>query len=573
MIWRNPQQNLLLEKQLSKELKISEPVASMLVTFGIRNASEGRAFLESKLADLEDPFAITHLKEAAERLIQAINQKENVLIFGDYDVDGVTSAALLVSFLREFGLDPKYVVPFRLQEGYGLSQIAVERALAENPGIDLFISLDCGTNSLKEVQYVREQGIDVTIVDHHQSTETLPEDCVIVNPHVFDKAENPWQSLCTVGLVFKLCHGLLKLLRESEIDKAFDLKLKDYLDFVALGTIADMVPLRGENRILAKQGLSVMSDMKRPGLQALFQVSGISIAQEIKPSDVSFRLGPRINASGRLADAILPINLLLNDNYEESLKLAQQLDAMNKERQAIERTVTEQAISIVEKEGQHTQEAILVYNEDWHFGVVGIVAGRLSRLYHRPTLVLGSECGYAKGSGRSIEGINLVDVLKECDELLHIWGGHPAAIGLSLDPNNLDALYDRFLRTVQAITPEGLPEPSIDIAYWIDVNELTTKLLDELDLLHPFGMDNPEPIFGLKGVTLEKPADVFANKHWRFRLNTDKQGYIGGIAWNMAERIPALRTPIDMAVRFNWNHWNGKSYPQIELVDWRESLA
>lgn len=569
MIWQDLLADSSLVESFINELSVSQPIARTLACSGIKSVQEATSFLDPKLANLEDPLAISNLQTAAQRIILAIERQETVLIFGDYDVDGVTSASLLVQFLKKFGLKANYVVPYRLLEGYGLTLPAVERALSEYPAPHLFISLDCGTNSLKEVAYIREQGTEVIIVDHHQSKESLPQDCTIVNPHVFDTADKPWQKLCTVGLVFKLCHGMLKLLRDQNHAEALNLKIKDYLDYVALGTIADMVPLKGENRILAAQGLKILTQAKRPWLQALFHVSGINSKQEIKPVDVSFRLAPRINASGRLADALLPINLLLSDNYMKSLEMAQQLDVMNRERQTIERDITLEAMHLAEQTGMTNQEAIILFNPNWHFGVVGIVAGKLARHFHKPTIILGMENGIAKGSGRSIEGLNLVELLKSCNDLMLHWGGHPAAVGLGMEPDKVLEFTERLNTTIRQTTPDNNKGPSIPITSWLSIDILTESFLKELDTLHPFGIDNPEPIFGLSKIQLNRIPEVFSQKHFRFQVPTNTNTFINGIAWNMHERIPPLKTSLDFAIKFTRNSWNNSSYPQIELIDWR----
>src|SRR5262245_28088627 len=397
---------------LSRRAGVSRVLAELLIRNGHGDADAAAGFLQPALAGLNDPFLLRNIEAAATRLRQAIAQRENIVVLGDYDVDGVSSTALLVMVLRRFGLNPRFVVPRRSEDGYGLSKSAIDRAL-EGGRPHLFIALDCGTNSRAEAAYLREQGIDVIVIDHHRSKEDAPGECLLINPHVHTCAQNsdgPWRNLCTVGLVFKLCHGLLKQLRAENHPVAFRIKLRDHLDLVALGTVADLVPLLGENRILARHGLRILQETHRPGLRSLMEVAGVKPAQGITPTDISFRLGPRINASGRLADAALSVELLLSDDLAFCTETAQQLDAFNRERQEIERAITEEAERIIETQFA-SQSGIVLFAENWHPGVVGIVAGRVTRKYNRPCVVLGNEGEMAKGSGRSVDGINLVEVL------------------------------------------------------------------------------------------------------------------------------------------------------------------
>ena len=337
-------------EDLSRELETSRIVAELLVRNGIVEIERAGKFLQPTLATISDPFLLANMEGAVERLLQAIHRKERLVVLGDYDVDGVCSTTLLVGVLRYFGLTPRYVVPRRMDEGYGLTRTAIDRALeAGKP--DLFVALDCGTNSNVEVAHLRSLGVDVIVVDHHRSKDEPLVDAVLINPHVHESEnDHTWRHLCTVGLVFKLLHGLLKRLRLENHLGAHDLKLKDYLDLVAMGTVADLVPLHGENRIFARHGLRVLAETRRPGLKELMRVAGIKPEQGINPVDISFRLGPRINASGRLADAAISVDLLLSEDRLFCQKAAQQLEELNRERQDIERTITERAEQMVEKE-------------------------------------------------------------------------------------------------------------------------------------------------------------------------------------------------------------------------------
>lgn len=554
---------------LKRELKISSTLAELIVRLGLINPQEARTFLEPRLANLRNPFAVKNLKKAVERLKKAIRNAEQIVIFGDYDVDGVTSTAFLVSVLNRFGNRPHYAVPLRLEEGYGLSRQALERVLTECQPT-LLIAVDCGTNSVEEVAYLRSLGIDVLILDHHTSREDVPEDCILVNPHVFDGESVPWKNLCSVGLVFKFVHGLLKSLREDGDELARQIDIKEYLDLVALGTIADLVPLVGENRILAKRGLDLLRETRRIGLNALFNISGLQLGNEISPFDISFRLGPRINASGRLANATEPIQLLLSDDWTACRQSARNLDDFNRERQEIERHITSAAESMVE-ESYLDDAGLVLYHPDWHPGVVGIVASRLAHKYFRPAIVLGAESGLAKGSGRSISVLNLVEILTPCADFLESWGGHPMAIGISLDPHNLEAFRKAFNASIISNLSGAVPEPRIQISANLQNEDLGEDLLTELDRLGPFGQGNPEPVFALRGIILRQPPSPFGQSHFRFFLETRPGQRISAVAWKMGHRIPSVGQPIDLALRLNWNIWNDQKLPQITLVDWLPS--
>ncbi len=555
-------------KSLMKGLRCSHVLAKLLLRLGIKNVVDAKRFLQPRLADLEDPFELTHLREAVDRLVYAIQHQERIVVLGDYDVDGITSTTLLVSILRRLGIAPAYIVPRRMEEGYGLSHEVIARALEEAKP-DLFIALDCGTNAVEEVESLRCQGVDVIILDHHRSKSALPKEAIIVNPHVFDEGGASWRNLSAVGLVFKVVHGLLKHLRALGCSLAQEILLKDYLDFVAMGTIADLVPLLHENRILTRHGLKRLSMSRHPGVRALFQASGLELGQEVQPVDVSFKLGPRINASGRLADAALPLEILLSSDYEWAYSAANELNLLNRQRQDIEKKIAQEAEQIVEESQLHLP-ALVVYSPNWHSGVVGIVAGRLARRFYRPAIVLGAEGDWAKGSGRSVPGINLVSALGEASNLLKSWGGHPMAVGVSLDPIYLERFKDAFNQAISLQLAGQLLEPTLEIAAWLNVKELTLPLLEELEGMRPFGEGNLEPILGIQKARLHQPVTIFGDKHFRFQLKVGDDS-LSGVAWNRADHLPPYGLNLDLAVKFGWNVWNGRRAPQIELINWRLS--
>ena len=568
MVWREAEVSDELVNRLTRKLSIDAVLASHLVQLGFSEPDEAFAFLHPRLRGLDDPFEITHLEPAVRRLNRAMAEGQEILIFGDYDVDGVTSTVLLVSILKRYGIYPRYIVPRRLEEGYGLTQAALDRALEKGlPG--LLIALDCGTNSVAEVKGLRERGIDVIIIDHHRAREGIPRDCILVNPHIFDQDRQSWRSLCTVGLVFKLVHGLLKMLRQAGDELAFKIQLKDYLDLVALGTIADLVPLQHENRILAKAGLLGLAKTRRPGLTALFEVCGIHLGNEVTPFDISFRLGPRINASGRLSDAVLPIEMLLGKDGRLCHEQARHLNQLNSERQELDRHMFEDAEKIIGRQ-THERAGFVLFEASWHPGVVGIVASRITQKYNRPCIVLGKESDLARGSGRSITGVNLVEILKSSSELLDSWGGHPMAVGVSLKVENIEPFREAFHQAILGRLKGNFPKKEIVISNWISRTSIPSAF-ELIDPLYPFGQNNPEPIFGIRSTILAHPPELFGHDHFRFKLEVDKTKAIPCVAWKLADHLPPTQHSIDLAVKLGWNNWKGRKCQQATLVDWRRS--
>jgi len=553
---------------LSRRAGVSPILAELLLRGGLGDDAAAARFLRPALAEINDPFRLSNVDLAVARLCRALEAREEIVVLGDYDVDGVSSTALLVSVLRRFGADPRYVVPRRMEDGYGLSRSAIDRAL-EQGRPQLFIALDCGTNSHVEVDYLHSLGVDVLVIDHHRSKEKPLERGILINPHVYPGEDDAaWRNLCTVGLVFKLAHGLVKRLREENHPVAFRIKLRDYLDLVAMGTVADLVPLTGENRIFARFGLRILQGAERPGLRALMQVAGVRPGQDLMPVDISFRLGPRINASGRLADAALSVDLLLSEDSQFCDDTAQQLDAFNRERQEIERQITDEAERMIETQFAHLP-GIVLFGENWHPGVVGIVAGRVTRKYNRPCVVLGNEGDTAKGSGRSIDGINLVEVLGQCSAHLSSWGGHPMAVGVALSKSNVQAFREHFAAAVRAHAGGDLMEAELAIAAWLPLDQVRERLMEELEQLHPFGQANPEPVFGLGRVVLRQRPEVFKQVHFRFQIEDGRGRRLFGVAWKLAHRLPPAGVPLDLAVKLTWNHFNDRKLLQLELIDWR----
>src|SRR6266581_3797660 len=478
----------------SEQLKVSLLLARLLVLRGLADLDSAKRYLSSSLrSDLPSPFTMADMEPAVERIIHAIKNQELIGVWGDYDVDGTTGASVLVSFLREIGAEPVYHVPHRVDEGYGLNTEGLKR-LRER-GVGLVVTVDCGISNAREIDAARDFGLDVVVVDHHQPPDELPPAVAVIDPHRRD-CLFPDKGLCAAGLAFYLVIGLRARLREAGwFAQSGDPDIRRYLDIVTLGTIADMVPLKGVNRTLIRRGLSELCGSTRPGIVALKQVANIA-AGEVSAGQVGFQLGPRINAAGRVDYGIKVVELLTTNSNEVALRIAQELEAHNRERRAIEAEVLEQALaraSAVMDGG--SRYSLVVAGEGWHPGVLGIVASRIVEKYYRPTVVIGFNGREGKGSARSIRGFHLVDGFRRCAEHLEKFGGHEFAGGLSIAPDKLDCFAEAFEAVAsQWLTAEDLL-PLLEVDGSLDFAQIGHPLLRELDILKPFGVGNPEPLF------------------------------------------------------------------------------
>lgn len=559
-------------EDLSQALGISLVLAHLLYGMGFKKAESASSFLNPTLQELSDPFEVTNLKSGVERLSQSIDAKERIFIFGDYDVDGITSIVQLISILRLYGMNPGYCVPFRLSEGYGLTRDAIDRALSEGKP-DLMLVVDCGTNSKDILSYLKELGISVIVIDHHKLTKEFPDSAILINPHVNDREKEnaPWFELSAAGLVFKFLHGLIKYRRDLKDSVAYEIKLSQIIDLAGMGTISDLVPLVGENRILSRYGLKHIQSNQRMGIVTLLEESGVESSFGLSGSDISYRLGPRINASGRLGDASLPVELLLTEDRQFAKNTARSMNQINLDRQTIQHSISDEA-EVMIKEQLSDSLGFVLASENWHPGVVGIVASRLSHKYNKPCIILGREEDFAKGSGRSVPGVDLVAVMKKCHSLLEQWGGHPMAVGLTLQWDQLAFLKKAFNESIMALYPKGLPEPVLTIACWLDCEEVNRSLLEELHLLQPFGQLNPEPVFGIRNVLFEEAPKRFGKTHQKFFIQKKKsKEVLEGVAWNRTD-LPDVGVPVDLAVRLEWNIWRNKKSLRLSLVDWKKSI-
>jgi len=527
---------------------------------GFSTPDEATLFLDPRLATLRPPEEILGISEAAARLVEAVASKERITLYGDYDVDGVTSLTILCRYLRAAGASVECFIPERSSEGYGLSAAGVSRCLRETmPSI--VVAVDCGTNSRAEAEQLRKAGCELIVLDHHEpDAETVaPLSVSLVNP----KLGTDLHYLCSAGIVFKLCHAMQKASPVKEVD------LREYLDLVAVGTVADIVPLVGENRIFVKAGLRQLARSRWAGLHALLHVSGAMTPYD--PSDIGFKLGPRINAAGRLGSATEALLLLLTDDANEATRIAAQLDQQNRERQAVERDVTLQAEEWVSANFDPKLHASIVAGKkDWHQGVVGIVASRIARRWHRPTLIVGFDSsGSGKGSGRSIEGLPLVEALGRCSGLLDTFGGHDMAAGLSLKESRLGELRERFeAATRELISDEDLI-PRLRLDAELDLSMADEEWLETQDRLAPFGTANSQPLLFSRGVTPSSPPRILKEKHLRLELKSS--GRRREAIWFNASLDELPRPPWDVAYTVNRNTWQGRDEAQVQIVAIRSS--
>ncbi|MBK8011219.1 MAG: single-stranded-DNA-specific exonuclease RecJ [Deltaproteobacteria bacterium] len=550
--WARAELDEAAAHQLTRGLDLSLRACRLLVRRGISDLETARRYLDPRLTDLPDPFSMKDLERAANRVADAIESKARIGLYGDYDVDGVTSTALLASFLRLHELEARVYIPKRLVEGYGLNREAVD-VLADE-GIEVLLTLDCGITAADEIDHANQRGMDCVVVDHHRCPPKLPRALATLNPQQ-DDCGYADKGLAAVGVAFNLVIGIRATLRRRGYYASRGMvepNLKDFLDLVALGTIADMVPLLGVNRIFAWYGVRELRLAQRPGLRALMEVAKVRFLR-CDSQDVGFRLGPRINAAGRLADATVGVRLLLTPDIDEARRLAAALDAANGSRQAIEATVFQDAVRRIELSPEMT-DAIVLADPSWHPGVVGIVASKLVERYDRPVVLIGEG---GRGSARTARGLHLYDALRDVSSHLTKFGGHRAAAGLRIAFQQVDAFRADFLRRV-AQDPGDSAESTLvydDELMAADINDMC---LQEILRLAPFGIGNPEPLFRLTSARV-KSARVVGKNHLKLRLAEGVRGGLDVIAFRAADLFPSMEPgcSVDIAYHLEENEYAG----------------
>jgi single-stranded-DNA-specific exonuclease len=544
--------------RVRREAEVPDFLAELLLKRGVADGISAEAYLKPRLRSLSAPEQLPEMEAAVARILAAMDRREKVVLYGDYDVDGITSLAILARFFKACGITVPCFLPLRAEEGYGLSEAGVERCL-EMHVPQLLLAVDCGTTSVREIAALRRRGVDVIVLDHHEPGTERPDCVALVNP----KCGAEFHYLCSAGVVFKLAHAILKAHPVEGLD------LKEYLDLVALATVADIVPLVEENRIFVSHGLRQMERTRWVGLAALQRVA--DVPTPVKAGDISFRMGPRINAAGRLGPAMEALQLLLADDPAEASRLAEGLDAHNRERQGVERHVVRDAEEWVAKNfNPDTQASIVAGSRDWHIGVLGVVASRIMRQYHRPTFVIGfDESGAGKGSGRSIEGLPLVTMLRDCAGHLEKFGGHDMAAGISLSESSLPAFREAFEAAAQAIANKEMLAPRLRLDCELGLGDIDASVLESQDLLEPFGNSNPQPVLFSRAVAPAGEPRVMKEKHLRIEFLCGRR------------RVPAIffnapvnampRPPWDIAYTLDWNVWQGRAEPQLRIVEVRHA--
>lgn len=545
---------------LFQSLKINRTLCRILVQRGIDSYEKARDFFRPGLSQLHDPFLMKDMDKALQRIIRSFEKQEKILVFGDYDVDGTTAVACMFRFLcKIYDKDlVDFYIPHRYREGYGVSKLGIDHAQAN--GFGLIISLDCGIKSMDLIDYAQTLGIDFIVCDHHLPDTELPKAVAILNPKQ-PGCNYPYKELCGCGVGFKL---IIALARHFNIEEEYYLC---YLDLVATAIAADIVPMTGENRILAWFGLELINSNPNPGIKALIKLGGVQ--QKLSINNVVFVIAPRINAAGRMDDARKAVQLFIEEDYTRALSLAEMLHNDNSERKEADSSITSEALALIAEDEQAAhRKTTVVFQEHWHKGVVGIVASRLIETHYRPTVVLTKSGDILAGSARSVAGFNLYEAIHACREYLLGYGGHFAAAGLSLLPENLTAFANQFEKTVASTIPEELLVPEIRVDSTIRFKEISNTLYNILCQMEPFGPDNMRPVFIARAVTDTGYSKIVKELHVRFVLQQDDITFTG-IGFNLADKfyLLQLKQPLDIVFTIDENEWNGNKNLQLKLID------
>lgn len=540
---------------------LPEILVRMLCQRGVE-IEEMKRFLNPRLQDLNDPFLMPDMRAAVDRILTAVDQNQKVCVYGDYDVDGITSVTLLTRVLRAYGVETRSFIPRRGPEGYGLNEAALKRCMSEGDKPDLLVTVDCGTASLAEIETLTSDAVDVIVVDHHEPPPLGKPDCIaVVNPKcAADETGASFDYLCAAGVVFKLAHALLK----TRMVDTFD--LKEHLDLVAMATVADIVPLVDENRLLVRHGLKFLAKTKNEGLKALMEVA--QVKGPLTSADVGFRIGPRINAAGRMDKPEDALATLATNDRNEAVALANTLDGHNKNRQGEELRIHKEALKKLKDECDPNDPVIVLGSRDWHPGVVGIVASRMMRRFHKPTFIIAIDAqGIGKGSGRSIGGVSLMDAINANRDLLEAGGGHAMAAGISVHEDKIESFRKSFAEFVITNVSEEDRMPRLHLDAEIDFPTLSLDFLKSYELLQPFGSANPEPLFMTREVWLTEPPQELKNHHLRLSMK-QKECWKNAMFFGAGQRtLP--EQPWDIAFTINRNVFRGRTSLQIVIQDVR----
>lgn len=548
-------------EEISKKYGLNKLLSTILVNRNIIDEKNIEMFLKPTRNDFYNPFLMSDMEKAVERIIKAIKEKENVTIYGDYDVDGITSITVLKSFLQDRGLEVSTYIPNRLDEGYGLNNSAIEKIA--KAGCQLMITVDCGISAIEEIEYANSLGIETVITDHHETVEELPNAFAVIDNKRKDSTY-PFRELAGVGVVFKLIQAIsIKLnLKEEEYLK--------YLDIVCIGTISDIVPLVDENRVITKLGLMLVEQTKNIGLRAILKVSGYS---KIDSNTISFGIAPRINACGRMGVAEEALELFLSKNVNQVNELARKLNERNRVRQETEKEIFESAKRQIEEKKLNQNNTIVVAGENWHHGVIGIVSSKITDMYFKPSILLSfEEDGIGKGSGRSIPGFDLHDALMKCNDCIEKFGGHSMAIGITIKRENFEKLKNKLEEiAVEEHINEIVPVIKIDAK--IDLSEINKDMVESLKQLEPFGEGNKMPIFAFKNLKIDSIRALSEGKHLKLTLK-DNNFIVSAIGFNMGELVEDYRIgdKVDIVGTLEINSFNGMDSIQINMKDMMKSI-
>lgn len=560
--WKIAEADAKKTDALQEALKVSNAICGILVQRGIDDFTRAKAYFRPQWTDLHDPWLMKDMQKAVDRLFTAFTRKEKILVFGDYDVDGTTSVACMFRFLCKI-YDPAlldFYIPHRYREGYGVSKMGIDYAKENN--FSLIVSLDCGIKSVELIAYAKSLGIDFIVCDHHLPDAELPPAAAILNPKQKD-CPYPYKELCGCGVGFKLITALTRHLNLEEEH------YKEYIDLVAVAIAADIVPMTGENRVLAYYGLQKINEAPNPGIRALIHLGNIQ--KKLSINNVVFVIAPRVNAAGRMDDARKAVQMFLEDDYPKALGYAEMLHSDNSDRKEADKEITSEALAIINADPslQHKKTTV-VFREHWHKGVVGIVASRLIETYYRPTVVLTKSGDIAAGSARSVPGFNLYEAIHACREHLLGYGGHFAAAGLSLLPEQVEAFAAKFEETVSATIPEQLLVPEITVDAVIRFKDINAGFYSIICQMEPFGPENMRPVFVAEWVLDTGYSKVVKEEHLRFVVKQDNISFTG-IGFNLAGKFPVLSQPFDMAFTLDENEWNGNTTLQLKVIDIRPS--
>ena len=562
-VWkfRNEKLTAAAVQSAAKNCGVPQIIANILLNRGVPE-SEFKAFLSKSKQGIINPLLMLDMEKAADRIIKALENNEKTVIYGDYDVDGITSTVLLYQFLKELGMNVEYYIPDRIDEGYGINIMAVNKLIKS--GVKLLVTVDCGITAIGEVEFAKLQGMDVVITDHHTCKERISEAAVaVVNPKREDD-EYEFDALAGVGVAFKLALAVAMKLGKNTGD-CFD----RFCDLAAIGTIADVVPLSGENRIIVQKGLDAMSNPSRCGVKALLEVAGVG-DKKVTTGTIAFAVAPRINAAGRLGNAKVAAELLLTTNMDDARRIASELDALNKDRQATELEINNEAMQMIAEDKDFDKKKVIVLaKEGWHNGVIGIVASRITEIFYKPCILISLNKGTGKGSGRSIAGFNLFDALNECDDLLTNFGGHAMAAGLGISEENIDAFTEKINKYAKdVLTPDDMV-PIVKIDTVLNGSNLNIETSRMLSALEPYGMGNETPIFAVKDARVLAVSAVGAEgKH--IRMQIEKDGIrINCIGFGMGEYANVIEpyTDVHLAFKLDINNFKGNETVQLVLLD------